>query len=280
MARPQKDKDSRSGPVSRAGSTPGKPRSGGIKSVDLAGRILVALCKQKKAIALSDLAARTRIPAPKLHRYLVSLTRMEMVYQDPATRKYGLGVLALEIGAAAASGSDDLSDAIARQATLRARIDETISLSVWSTSGPIILHVEPANRPVITTIKAGSILPVLATAAGIMFASLLPRATTQTVVDQELANATAGSNPIVKTAAALERLSARVKKRGYVHNKGHLMPGISALAAPVWGKAGQLIGVFSIVGQSTRIDPSRNRTVLAELLRQAGERRLLSLDVN
>ncbi len=247
-------------------------QKGGVKSVDIAGRILVALCRNRKAVALSELAAQTRIPSAKLHRYLVSLAHMTMVHQDPATRKYGFGALALEIGAAAASSSDDLSDAIARQARLRALIDETVLLSVWSGRGPIILHVEQADRPVITTMKAGSILPVLETAAGIVFAALLPRSVTSAVLDKELSSKKTTFNPIVKTLAGLERLSPMVKKRGYVHNKGHLLPGVSALAAPVFGRAGQLIGVFSIIGQSTRIDPSSNKGVLAELLREAGGR--------
>jgi DNA-binding IclR family transcriptional regulator len=265
-------KDDRSSTAQRAETGFDEIQRGGVKSVDLAGRILVALCRNRKAVALSELAAQTRIPAAKLHRYLVSLTHMRMVHQDPDSRKYGFGALALEIGAAAASSSDDLSDAIARQVRLRALIDETVLLSVWSGRGPIILHVEQTDQAVITTMKVGSILPVLETAAGIVFAALLPRSVTSAVLDKELSSRTATFNPIVKTLAGLERLLPVVKRRGYVHNKGHLLPGVSALAAPVWGRAGRLTGVFSIIGQSNRIDPSRNKSVLAELLRQAGEK--------
>jgi DNA-binding IclR family transcriptional regulator len=247
-----------------------EPRKRGVKSVDLAGRILVALCKYKKAVSLSELSEQTRIPPAKLHRYLTSLTYVRMVQQDIENRKYWFGPLALEIGAAATSGSDDLSNAIARQVKLRNLVGETISLSVWSASGPIILHVEQANREVITTMKVGSILPILTTAAGIVFASILPTSTTQFLIEQEFVNTEATFNPIVKTRAALMRLSVAVKNRGYVYNRGHLLPGIGALAAPVWGAAGQLVGVFSIIGQSSQIDPSRNKAVLAELLRQAG----------
>ncbi|MBY0380366.1 MAG: IclR family transcriptional regulator [Xanthobacteraceae bacterium] len=264
-------KDYRSGITRKVGAPSQIARRNGIKSIDLAGRIFEALCKNKNAIALSELAKQTRIPASKLHRYLVSLTNMRMVHQDSITRKYSFGPLALEIGAAATSGSDDLSDAIARQVELRNHIDETVSLSVWSARGPIILHVEPANHAVITTIKIGSVLPILETAAGIVFASLLPRSMTGAVIEQELSNHATALNPIVSTSKALERLAVSVRRRGYIHNKGHLLPGVSALAAPVLGRAGQLVGVFSIIGQSVRIDPTRNKTVLAELLRQAGE---------
>lgn len=247
-------------------------RKRGVKSVDLAGRILVALCKYKKAVSLSELSEQTRIPPAKLHRYLASLTYVKMVQQDLESHKYWFGPLALEIGAAATSGSDDLSNAIARQVKLRNLVDETISLSVWSASGPIILHVEQANREVITTMKVGSVLPILTTAAGIVFASILPTSTTQSLIEQEFANTEATFNPIVKTKAALMRLIVAVKNRGYAYNRGHLLPGIGALAAPVWGTAGQFVGVFSIIGQASQIDPSRNKAVLAELLRQAGGR--------
>ena len=249
-----------------------EPRKRGVKSVDLASRILVALCSLNKAVSLSELSQETRIPPAKLHRYLASLTYAKIVQQDPESRKYWFGPLALEIGAAATSGSDDLSDAIARQIKLRNIINETISLSVWSASGPIILHVEQANRAVITTMKVGTILPVLTTAAGIVFVSTLSASTTQFLVEKEFGNGEASFNPIAKTKTALKRLTAVVKRRGYAYNRGRLLPGVSALAAPVWGRTGQLVGVFSVIGQSNQIDPSRNRAVLSELLHQAGGR--------
>lgn len=266
-------KRDRSDAARKPASVAGEHRTRGVKSVDLAGRILVALCKNKQAVALSELSEQTRIPRAKLHRYLASLTHVGMVQQLPESRKYWFGPLALEIGTAATSGSDDLSDAIARQVKLRNLIDETVALSVWSASGPIILHVEQANRSIITTMKVGSILPLLTTAAGIVFASWLPGSVTEFLVERELGgDGVTTRNLIVRSAVALKRLAAVVRKRGYIHNKGHLLPGVSALAAPVWGRAGQLVGVFSIIGQSARIDPSRNRSALAELLRQAGGR--------
>jgi DNA-binding IclR family transcriptional regulator len=243
-----------------------------VKSVDLAGRILVALCEQKKAISLKELSDHTRIPTAKLHRYLASLMYVRAVQQDIASRKYWLGPLALEMGAAATDGSDDLSDAIRRQVELRNVIDETVVLAVWSTSGPIVLHVEQPNRAVITTMKVGSVLPILTTAAGVVFVSVLPPSTTQTLVDQEFEAKKPALNSIVKTSAALVRLTEAIRDRGFFHNKGHLLPGISALAAPVWGRAGQFVGVFSIIGQSNQIDPTRNAALLAELLRQGGGR--------
>jgi DNA-binding IclR family transcriptional regulator len=255
----------------RLGPDSDEPRRGGIKSIDLAGRILVTLCRNRKAASLSELANQTRIPAAKLHRYMVSLMHMRMVHQDPDTRQYGFGPFALEIGAAAANSSDDLSDAISRQTKLRSLIDETVVFSVWSASGPIILHVEQANHPVITTMKVGSILPVLETAAGIVFASLLPRPITRAVIEREFSAERVLGDPIAKDQRSLARLSLLAQRRGYVHNKGHLLPGVSALASPVWGRTGQLVGVFSVIGQSARIDPSRNEKVLAELLRLTGK---------
>lgn len=249
----------------------GPPRRG-VKSVDLAGRILVALCEQKKAISLKELSDQTRIPTAKLHRYLASLMYVRAVQQDIVSRKYWLGPLALEMGAAATNGSDDLSDAIRRQTELRNLVDETVVLTVWSTSGPIVLHVEPTNRAVIMTMRIGSILPVLTTAAGIVFASLLPPSTTQLVIEQEFDSRKSTPNSIVKTRAALTRLTETIRDKGFFHNKGHLLPGVSALAAPVWGRAGQFVGVFSIIGQSNQIDPARNEALLLGLLRQGGAR--------
>ena len=240
----------------------------GIKSIDIAGRVLAALCVQN-AVSLKDLSAATRIAPAKLHRYLASLMNIGFVQQDADTRRYWLGPFAIEIGAAATRASDDLTDVIARQIRLRNDVDETISLSVWSSSGPIIVHLEESSRPVVMTMKVGTVLPVLATAAGIVFASLLPESATSALLDAEFGRIGPDFNPIVRSRRSLQTMAATVRARRYVYNKGHLLPGVGALAAPLFNRSGQLIGVFSVMGRDRDIDPARDKSMLTALLQAA-----------
>jgi DNA-binding IclR family transcriptional regulator len=240
--------------------------STGIKSVEIVGRILRALTtQQRRAGSLKELARSCGMSAPKVHRYLVSLVRIGLVQQDADDRSYALGPFALEIGAAAARSSEPLQEAIRMLQRLRDLIDETIVLSVWSPHGPIILEVEESTRPVVMTMKRGTVLPVLSTATGIVFCAQLPRFHTSPLIERELSGQLQ-NNPIVKNLKQLEELLANVRLQGYALNSGHLLPDIIALGAPVFDLMGSLIAVLGVIGREDRIDPRSDDRVLKALL--------------
>ena len=248
------------------------PPSAGIKSVEIVGRILRALATQAKAASLKELARSSGLSPPKIHRYLASLVRIGLVRQSEDDRSYALGPFALELGAAAARSSDPLQGAIGRLRRLRDLIDETIVLSVWSPHGPIILEVEESTRPIVMTMKRGTVLPVLSTATGIVFCAQLPRFHASALIERELSGHVQ-NNPIVKSMKQLEELLASVREQGYALNSGHLLPDIIALAAPVFDLTGSLTAVLGVIGREHRIDPRFDGSVLKALLSVAGRSR-------
>jgi DNA-binding IclR family transcriptional regulator len=240
-------------------------RSQGIKSVEIVGRILRALTTHARAASLKEIARSSGMPAPKIHRYLVSLIRIGMVQQSLDDKSYGLGAFALEVGAIAARSNDPLLGATKKLQRLRDMIDETITLSVWSHRGPIILEVEESTRPIVMTMRRGTVLPVLSTASGVVFCAQLPRFQTSALIEVELAGGEE-NNPIVSNEKELERLLVTVRAQGYAINSGHLLPDIIALAAPVFDRSGSLVAVLGVIGRENRIDPRWDRTVLDALL--------------
>jgi DNA-binding IclR family transcriptional regulator len=241
------------------------PSSAGIKSVEIVGRILRTLATQVKATSLKELARSSGMSAPKIHRYLASLVRIGLVQQSADDRSYALGPFALEVGAAAARSSEPLQGAIRRLQRLRNLIDETIVLSVWSPHGPIILEVEESTRPIVMTMKRGTVLPVLSTATGIVFCAQLPRFHTNPLIERELSGEVE-NNPMVKNTKELDQLLSRVRDQGYALNSGHLLPDIIALAAPVFDLTGALTAVLGVIGRENRIDPHSDDKVLKALL--------------
>src|SRR6266571_9000099 len=92
-SRPQ-ERQNRLAPIGRiAGedmASRSKPRPG-IQSVEVAARILQALIAAGRPVPLKDLAKLARMHPGKAHRYLVSLTRTELVAQDDLSGHYGIG---------------------------------------------------------------------------------------------------------------------------------------------------------------------------------------------
>jgi DNA-binding IclR family transcriptional regulator len=242
----------------------------GVKSVEVAGRILEALMARQISVSLKDLSQETRLPAAKLHRYLTSLIRARLVRQDARTRLYQLGSFAVELGAAAMHSSDAMIDAVRKQRMVRDAVDETVSLAIWSANGPIVIHVEESSRAVLMTVRPGTLLPLCATAAGMVFAAFLAPHLTNTLAAAELAAPEPGQEPIVKSVSELSEFARGVKRDMFMVNKGHLLPGVMAVASPLFDHGGHLVGVLSVVSRQAHVTPERERHVISSLLRIAG----------
>ncbi|MCL4181830.1 MAG: IclR family transcriptional regulator [Burkholderiaceae bacterium] len=253
-----------------AKETGGQSNRQGVKSVEVAGRILEALAAHRISVSLKDLSQTTRLPAAKLHRYLTSLIRTRLVQRDPLRRLYQLGGFAMELGAAAMHSSDAMIDAVRRQRMVRDAVDETVSLVIWSNNGPIVIHVEESSRAVLMTVRPGTLLPLCASAAGIVFAAFLAPHLTRALIAAELASPDNDPAPIVKSTAKLNDLLGRVKRERYMVNRGHLLPGVMAVASPLFDPGGRLIGVLSVIGRESHLTPERERDLIAHLLRIAG----------
>src|SRR5437764_11631726 len=192
----------------------------GIKAVEVAGQILDHLARAQTPVGLRDLAAAGRMSPGKVHRYLASFLASGLARQDPATRQYALGPLAMRLGLAALNSYQPLRDSIALQRELRDRLDETLVLSVWGAQGPTIVHVEESSHPIVMTMRIGAVLPILASATGLAFAAFLPRYFTEPFIKAELKIGNS-LNLFARERAAIDRLIVQVREQGYSYNDGH-----------------------------------------------------------
>src|ERR1700759_5858217 len=72
--------------------------SRGIQSIEVGGRLLLALAHHGQPLALKDLAAAADMTAGKAHPYLVSFIKLGLVERETEGGRYGLGPLALQMG--------------------------------------------------------------------------------------------------------------------------------------------------------------------------------------
>lgn len=214
--------------------------SAGIKSIEVGTRVLQALIDEPQ-LSVTTLAETTCMTPGKVHRYLASFIRSGLVSQDTATRLYTLGPMAFQLGIAAIARSDDLARAMSLQKELRDAVDETAVLSVWGSRGPTIIRVEESAQPVMMTMKLGAHLPLLGTAAGLVYAAYMPAVATRSFIRKEIRQFNAG------TTEPLETLLSRIRQTGLSIKTGHLQPGVSAIAAPLLNLHGSLFAVVAMV---------------------------------
>ena len=200
----------------------------------------------------------------KVHRYLASFVASGLARQDPDTRQYSLGPLAMRLGLAALNAYQPLRDAMALQRQLRDRFDETMVLSVWGTQGPTIVHVEESSQPIIMTMRIGAALPILATASGLAYAAFLPRHFTAPLIRRAI-KVNDGLNLFARDAASIDRMIKQVREQGYAFNEGHLIPGVSAAAFPLFDRRTTLVGVLAVMGRHERVNPRDGARMIAYL---------------
>lgn len=142
-----------------------------VRSAEVGTDILKALAELSPATSLSRLAEHVGMPASKVHRYLQALIASGFAVQDASTNHYSLGREALRVGLAALDSMDVLKSAAAPLAELRDELNETCFLAVWGNRGATVVQVEQAVRAVTVVTQVGSVLPLLGSSTGLVFAA-------------------------------------------------------------------------------------------------------------
>lgn len=244
----------------------------GIQSVEMAGRVLLALVDSGKPMMLRDLAAAAGMAPAKAHRYLVSLIRMGLAEQMSETGYYDLGGFALHLGLASLSRLEPVRVATTALAQLRDETGETVALSVWGSYGATVVRWEEARRPVTVNLRIGGVLPLLKSATGRAFLGFLPREQTADAVRAELAAAARDRNSTgPRNASQLAALISDIRARGLSRVDGELIPGVAAFAAPVFGVDQRLLLVLTVLGHGGHFD-SRWSGAVATRLRETAQR--------
>jgi DNA-binding IclR family transcriptional regulator len=246
---------------------PSATDSQGVQSIEVGGRLLRALAAAEGPMMLRDLAAAAHMPPAKAHRYLASYARLGLVEQEPESGRYDLGAFALELGLGALARIEPLqiADPILRE--LRDEIGQTVALAVWANRGATIVRWLGANTPVAASLRVGSVMPLTRSATGGAFLAWLPEAQTRSMVRAELEeNRRLGLRP--SSAAEVEQAVADARRHGLARTS-HFIPGISGIAAPVFGHSGDMELALVTLGYSATLDLSLEGPHVAAMRRRA-----------
>ena len=229
----------------------------GIQSVEVGGALLVALAHEGRPMPLKDLARAAGMSAAKAHPYLVSFGKLGLVEQDVQSGRYGLGRLALQLGLIGLQQVDPVRVASRRLPEIARETGHTVAIALWSERGATIVMVEASPALVHVSMRHGTVMSVRGTATGRLFAAHLSRAQ---VLPALRAEGVRGID------AALRRELDAVRAQGIACAVDAAVPGISALAAPVFEAAGRLVLSLTAIGPNAVFD-ARPEGALARALR-------------
>jgi DNA-binding IclR family transcriptional regulator len=243
-----------------------RPASTGIQSIENGTPVLRALVQAKGAMSLTAIAAATRMAPGKAHKYLASYIRAGLVTQNESGGRYDLGPFALELGIAAMRRINIMEIAQAAMEDLRNQLGYTISLAIWANHGPTIMRIAETPDIMSLTVRFGTVMPLLTSSFGRIFAAYLDRRLTQAMIQAELADpAGIAAKAGLKSLANVEAMLAQFRTRGMSVAENLSAPGRAALAAPVFDHNNRIVAAIAVIGMQGRLDLDANGRAAREL---------------
>jgi len=234
----------------------------GIQSVEVGGQLLLALAHQGRPMALKDLAREAGMSAAKAHPYLVSFGKLGLIEQDAQSGRYGLGPLAMQLGLISLQQYDPVRLATPLIGELARTLGHTVGIAVWGNRGPTVVRIEEAPSAVHVNMRHGTVMSLRGTASGLLFCAYLSR---EVVLPALAAEGIAGFD-----VALLAQLT-QVRQQGLAQAVDASVPGISAMAAPVFDVSGRIVMSLTAIGPSAVFDVHADGAVARVLRHSADE---------
>jgi DNA-binding IclR family transcriptional regulator len=238
----------------------------GIGSVEVGGQLLRVLTESDEPMMLRDLAGSAGMTAAKAHPYVVSFMRLGLVEQDRASGRYELGPLALQMGLASMRRLNPVRIATEAIAELVLQINQTSYLSVWGNHGPTVVRIEEGIGAVHVNMRVGSIMSLLGTATGRVFAAFLPPKMIENFIESGVGRASVGDEAERKmTRNQVEKAVAEVREKGLSRAVERPIPGVNAFSAPIFDHSGSIALAITSIGPSTTFNADWDSPIAEEV---------------
>jgi DNA-binding IclR family transcriptional regulator len=227
----------------------------GIQSIEVGAMLLEVLARATGPLTLRDLSSQAKMSPSKAHRYLVSLLRAGLVMQDPISNRYDVSFLSLKLGLAALNRVDLVRFGTEAASWLNSELDTTVMLAVWGNFGPTVIAMYDSSDLMIQNLRVGSVLPLTRSATGRVFLAYMPRKTTVGRLKQEIKGPLAQiPSTRIRSMTDVEEAIKNVRKHRLGTTQGDVVPGQSALAAPIFDHQGRIVAALTVVGASDSVD--------------------------
>ncbi|MFD7719625.1 IclR family transcriptional regulator [Streptomyces sp. NPDC059814] len=225
--------------------------------VDKAMEVLEALVQPGAPHRLGEIARRTSLAKPTVHRLL--RTMAEHGFAEPEEGgSYRAGPRLLGLAAAALNEGRVLELAGPVLADLRRRTGHVASFAVRHDSDAVYLVQSEPAREYRTGTRPGHRTPLYASGVGLAMLSALPAGEAAALLGTTELDARTPRTPT--EPAALQELVAEAARCGYAVDDEYDEPDMRSVAAPVLGPDGRVAGAIGISGPMFTMDAANLET--------------------
>lgn len=235
-------------PISKTTGTKNRPREGrGVQSIELGAKLLAVLAAAGEPMMLKDLARVAGFAPAQAHAYLVSYRKIGLVDQSPETGRYLLGRLSIDVGITRMRTTDLTSLASETVIELAEKTGLIVAQVVWGSFGPTVIQVQESGGQINMNTRPGTVYSLTGTASGRLFSAFLPeKVIADAMRAEKRENQQSGRIGVHRFMSKRER--DEIRAQGYATINDPPVPGVKAIAAPVYDYVGQIILGITIIG--------------------------------
>ncbi len=239
-----------------------------MQTVDKAFELLGLFSERRPQFGLSELARLAGFDKATTRRLLLALSKHGLVEQDPRDKRYRLGPGVLRLARVREATAPLASVAAPLLQRLAECSGETAHLTVLAGALISTVAVEESHRSNRVTMEIGEVLPLHATASGLVALAFAADAVVNALEPGGLQAYTENTRT---SARELRTMIHSARQQGFVVNEGWYEPDVCSVAAPFFDQHRKALGAVAVAAPSTRFSNEEQATIRTLVLNAAAE---------
>jgi IclR family KDG regulon transcriptional repressor len=196
-----------------------------------------------------------------VHRHLVTLRELGFVEKDDTTDGYRIGWKSYRLGTARSARTSACAGSPPRICcALHQDSGETVALAMPAGSDVAVIDAIQSTGHVAITIRPGSVIPAATSALGRAILAFQPEAARAEALRMPISRMTS------QTPANRDATLARdVKRRWYEVAVNERLPGIAALAAPIFDDRNRVVASVGVIGSHAVVTQPPSPQLVAQV---------------
>ncbi|VVE38179.1 IclR family transcriptional regulator [Pandoraea horticolens] len=225
-----------------------------VQALSRALTVLEILSEDDDGYRLVDLAERSGLPAPTIHRLLTTLQQRRFVVFESEKNLWRIGPQCFAVGSAFMQRRDMVAIATPMLRRLRDIVGETVNVGGLDQDEILLLHQIESKQTMRAICRPGQRSPLANTAMGKSILAWLPPERVTQLVQQGLPRLTPQS---INRGTALHSALREIRQTGYAVDNEEVAIGLRCIAAPVFNEFSLPIAAISVVGPTLRVTLER-----------------------
>lgn len=237
-----------------------------LSSVATAIALLKCFSAEEHELGVSELARKLGVAKSTVHRLARTLVADGLLEQNPENERYRLGLALFGLGALVRRRMNLSSEARQDLFALRNATGETVQLAILDGAEIMFVYNLESTQAIRVNSDIGVRKPALCTASGRAILAFQP----QDIVAAAFGAGLKRRTPKTEVEPArLRKLIADVGQRGYAIEDEESEVGMRAIAAPVRGAGGVVVGSVAVAGPVQRLSKETLARIAPEVIRTA-----------